>query len=49
MRLFQEESVCIAKSGSTVTLDCESPDDANELFEWLGTLATWLFSRAWRE
>lgn len=30
-----EQSYCLSMTGTTVTIECEDADDANELFDWL--------------
>jgi hypothetical protein len=32
---LREQACIIGKTGSTVTIECDDADEANELFEWL--------------
>lgn len=34
-RLLQEQDVTISKSESFVTIRCNTPEDAEDIFEWL--------------
>lgn len=38
MQLFHEQALTISKSGSDVSIQCESGDDANAVFDWLADI-----------
>ena len=36
---FRDQACLASKSGSTVTIECDNPDYANDLFDWLFKLS----------
>jgi len=34
-RALAEQACLVSKTGTIVTIECDDPDEANELFDWL--------------